>query len=172
MPTLKPINLEKPRTIIEFASAIGVSKSQVSTAFSGNGRISPETRRSILEAAQRMGFEPNPHAQRIKGRSSRMIGLFSLDRDLGTGSLKIHKIQSLLNEKGYEVPLYGYVGGGEWEVERQVEILDGLCRQKPAAIIYHGGSIKPEALEGLWQYQQSGGIVVRYGPEADVPCDQ
>jgi hypothetical protein len=41
-----------------------------------------------------------------------MIGIFSLERDLGTGALKIRKIQSLLNQSGYEVPLYGYEKGG------------------------------------------------------------
>ena len=38
-----------------FAKAVGVSAATVSRAFGGVGRISEETRRKVLEAAEKMG---------------------------------------------------------------------------------------------------------------------
>ena len=43
-------------TIQEFAEKTGVSIATISRAFSGNGRISPETRKRILEAAGKYGY--------------------------------------------------------------------------------------------------------------------
>ena len=43
-------------TIQEFAEKAGVSIATVSRAFTGNGRISPETRKRIFEIAQKYGY--------------------------------------------------------------------------------------------------------------------
>lgn len=43
----------------DVAKAAGVSQGLVSRAFSGNGRIAPETRARILEAAATIGWRPN-----------------------------------------------------------------------------------------------------------------
>ena len=43
-------------TIQEFAEKTGVSIATISRAFTGNGRISPETRKRILEAAGKYGY--------------------------------------------------------------------------------------------------------------------
>ena len=43
-------------TIQEFAEKTGVSIATVSRAFTGNGRISQETRKRILDSAQKYGY--------------------------------------------------------------------------------------------------------------------
>ncbi|MDR1643424.1 MAG: LacI family transcriptional regulator [Clostridiales bacterium] len=58
-------------TIDDIAGALGVSKTTVSRAISGNGRVSPETRRRVLEYMQEHDFHPNVIAQNLAaGRSS------------------------------------------------------------------------------------------------------
>lgn len=59
-----------------FARIAGVSTATVSRAFSGKGRIDPETRRTILELAQKQGFTPNIHARRLSSKESAMLGVF------------------------------------------------------------------------------------------------
>lgn len=59
-----------------FAQIAGVSIATVSRAFSGKGRIDPETRRKILELAEVKGFTPNVHARRLSSQESAMLGVF------------------------------------------------------------------------------------------------
>jgi DNA-binding LacI/PurR family transcriptional regulator len=59
-----------------FAKLVGVSIATVSRAFSGNGRISPETRQHILKMAEEKGFVPNVHARRLSSQESAILGIF------------------------------------------------------------------------------------------------
>lgn len=59
-----------------FAEIVGVSIATVSRAFSGNGRISSETKRHILKMAEEKGFTPNIHARRLSSQESAMLGIF------------------------------------------------------------------------------------------------
>jgi DNA-binding LacI/PurR family transcriptional regulator len=47
----------------DVAKAANVSQALVSRAFSGNGRIAPETRKRILEIAEQIGWQPNALAR-------------------------------------------------------------------------------------------------------------
>ena len=59
-----------------FARIAGVSIATVSRAFSGKGRIDPETKKSILALAEKKGFTPNIHARRLSSKESAMLGVF------------------------------------------------------------------------------------------------
>lgn len=59
-----------------FAKLAGVSIATVSRAFSGNGRINPETKRYILKMAEEKGFVPNVHARRLSCQESAILGIF------------------------------------------------------------------------------------------------
>ena len=65
----------KRATIADVATLAGVSKSTVSHTFSGKRPISPGTRQRVLEAAETLGYRPDPVAQRLAGgRSHPTIG--------------------------------------------------------------------------------------------------
>jgi len=53
----------------------GVSQSAVSRAFTPGARISPETRQKVLEAAQRLGYQPNAIARSLVTRQSGIVAL-------------------------------------------------------------------------------------------------
>lgn len=59
-----------------FARIAGVSIATVSRAFSGKGRIDPETKKAILALAEKKGFTPNIHARRLSSKESAMLGVF------------------------------------------------------------------------------------------------
>jgi DNA-binding LacI/PurR family transcriptional regulator len=153
----------RANTIYDLARATGLSKTTVSSALSGSGRISPATREVVLEAARRMQYEGNYYAQRLKKRCLRTIGLFSLDLDIGVETHKIKIIQRLLAGRGYDVPIYSYgsYGGGE-EVDQKA-LLSTLRRQRPQAIVCSLSGLEADTLQELARYVEEGGIVVCYG---------
>ncbi|SJN09231.1 Maltose regulon regulatory protein MalI (repressor for malXY) [Leucobacter sp. 7(1)] len=62
-------------TIVDIARALGVSKTAVSSALHGRGRVSEETRQRILAQAEQMGYVSNRAAQRLRGGRYGAIGL-------------------------------------------------------------------------------------------------
>jgi LacI family transcriptional regulator len=61
--------------IRELARLSGVSPATVSRALNDRAEVSPETRRRILEMAERLGYSPNQPARTLVRRRSDMIGL-------------------------------------------------------------------------------------------------
>ncbi len=60
----------------EFAARIGLSQTTVSRAMSGYPEVRPETRRRVLEAAEKLGYRPNISAQRLAtGRADDVVTL-------------------------------------------------------------------------------------------------
>ncbi len=163
----------KTATLDDLASAAGVSRALVSTALSGNGRVSPQTKAKILQTAQQMGFQINPHAQRLAaGRSHKMIGLFSLVLDFGVLTHKIKLIQERLTERGYDVPLYAYGGTGDKDFKRQDELIGKLCRQRPRAILCGTLKLTERTMTELERYRAEGGIVICFDFPVDLDADQ
>ena len=66
----------KHTTIIDIAKELGISKSTVSRALSGDTHnVKPETMRLINETATRMGYQRNEIAVNLRRQSSRSIGI-------------------------------------------------------------------------------------------------
>jgi LacI family transcriptional regulator len=59
----------------EFAARIGLSQTTVSRAMSGYPEVRPETRRRVLDAAERLGYRPNISAQRLATGRAGAIGI-------------------------------------------------------------------------------------------------
>ncbi len=62
-------------TIVDIARALGISKTAVSSALHGRGRVSEETRQRVLAQAEAMGYQSNRAAQRLRGGQHGAIGL-------------------------------------------------------------------------------------------------
>ncbi|WP_179400773.1 LacI family DNA-binding transcriptional regulator [Burkholderia guangdongensis] len=63
-------------TIVDLASALGLSKTTVSDALIGSGRVSEETRKRVADAAQAMGYVSNKAARSLRRRSMGAFGLY------------------------------------------------------------------------------------------------
>lgn len=68
--------MKKRIDIKTFAAALGVSTATVSRAFGGTGRISEETRRRVLEAAEKMGYYASFHARNLGKKHGGSIAFF------------------------------------------------------------------------------------------------
>jgi len=66
-------------TLTDVAARAGVSIGTASKALSGTGRMRPETRERVLEAAGALGFSPNQHAQSLHTGRSWTVGLMTTD---------------------------------------------------------------------------------------------
>lgn len=66
---------DKPIDITQIAQALGVSKTTVSRAISGNGRISAATRQRVLDYVKEHNYTPSMMARRLVKRCSYNISL-------------------------------------------------------------------------------------------------
>ncbi|SEE91293.1 substrate-binding domain-containing protein [Ruania alba] len=64
-------------TIVDVAEAAGVSLSTASKALNGRDRVDPNTRRRVQETAERIGYRPNPRAQRLRTGRSQAVALIT-----------------------------------------------------------------------------------------------
>ncbi len=66
-------------TIRDVAAAAGVSIGTASKALNEQGRLRPETRRRVADAAERLGFAPNVLARGLLGGRTYTVGLITTD---------------------------------------------------------------------------------------------
>ncbi|MFF2382458.1 LacI family DNA-binding transcriptional regulator [Streptomyces sp. NPDC058108] len=71
-PTARP-------TLSDVAARAGVSVGTASKALSGNGRMRPETRQRVLDAAEQLRFQPNEQARSLLAGRSWTVGLVTTD---------------------------------------------------------------------------------------------
>jgi LacI family transcriptional regulator len=117
-------------TIRDVAKAAGVSITTVSRALNGYTDVRPQTRKRILEIAQRMNYRPNQVARSLVMNRTRTVGLlvsdFNKDRsgqhflmDVLTG------VHDALAERGYDIHLVSTTTAQQ----RLVSYLD-FCRER------------------------------------------
>ncbi|MER7521204.1 LacI family DNA-binding transcriptional regulator [Streptomyces sp. NPDC126499] len=67
----------RPPTIADVATAAGVSRTTVSHALNGLGKVDPRTRERIKKVAAELGYRPNLRAQRLRRGRAQAIALAS-----------------------------------------------------------------------------------------------
>lgn len=76
-------NCEKKVTINDIAAELGCSKSTVSRAISGNGRISKEVCEKVMDCCEKYGYKPNGIAKSLAQSKTYNIGVvLPADQDL------------------------------------------------------------------------------------------
>jgi LacI family transcriptional regulator len=92
-------------TIKDIAKALGLSTSTVSRALRGSYEISPETKKLVLEYAEKINYRPNPIALSLKERRSRSIGVVVTEIANNFFSQAINGIESIAYNRGYHVTI-------------------------------------------------------------------
>ncbi len=90
-------------TIKDIAKALGLSTSTVSRALRDSYEISPETKKLVLEYAEKNNYQPNPIALSLKERRSRSIGVIVCEIANSFFSQVINGIESIAYNHGYNV---------------------------------------------------------------------
>lgn len=97
------------RGISRLAHELGISIGTVSRALNDKPGVNPETRRRVLEAAQRLGYEPNQAARTLAQGKTQSIG-FMIDLDPDTAAAGdsffvgvFEGVQSVLEPNGLDL---------------------------------------------------------------------
>jgi LacI family transcriptional regulator len=90
-------------TIKDIAKALNFSTSTVSRALRGSYEISDETKKLVLEYAEKINYRPNPIALSLKERRSRAIGVVVSEIANNFFSQAINGIESIAYNRGYHV---------------------------------------------------------------------
>lgn len=93
-------------TIKDIAKALNLSTSTVSRALRGSYEISPETKKVVLEYAERINYRPNPIALSLKENRSRSIGVIVPEIDNPFFSQAINGIETIIYNRGYHVLIF------------------------------------------------------------------
>jgi LacI family transcriptional regulator len=94
---------DRPATLRDVASAAGVHPATASRALNPGTRllVSEETARRVIEAADRLGYRPNPVARSLRTRRSDTIGVLIPDLSSPLFPPMIRGIEDRLAEHGY-----------------------------------------------------------------------
>ena len=96
--------MSKPRvTIKDLAKELKISTSTVSRALCDKWDVNPETRKAVLELAEKWNYKPNPISLSLKQSQSMFIGVIVPEFVNSFFSEVIMGIQSVLNPEGYHV---------------------------------------------------------------------
>ncbi|MDT3401902.1 LacI family DNA-binding transcriptional regulator [Mucilaginibacter terrae] len=93
----------KSYTIKDIAKALGLSTSTVSRALNGSYEIGAETKKLVLEYAEKVNYRPNPIALSLKEQRSRSIGVVVCEVANNYFSQAINGIESIAYSSGYHV---------------------------------------------------------------------
>src|SRR6476620_586477 len=110
-------------TIKDIAKALNFSTSTVSRALRGSYEISSETRKLVMEYAEKINYRPNPIALSLKERRSRAIGVVVSEIANTFFSEAINGIESIAYNRGYHV----IISQSHESYERESVIVDHLA---------------------------------------------
>ncbi len=121
-------------TIVELASALGLSKSTVSRAFRDNQDINPRTKERILEKAKELGFSPNLYASNLRGSKSQTIAIIIPEFGNKFFSQAIKGIEWVARSNGYHVLIYVT----DHNAVKEAEIIQTLVNGRVDGVIMSG----------------------------------
>lgn len=164
---------KKSLTIVDVAQMLGVSKSTVSAAFTGNGTIAPERRDAVRRAAIELGYRPNPNAQRLVHQlQDNTVALVTSYLDLDVRTQKLQLLQRILSERGYNASIHA-LGDVISSVSEDPEVvIRNLRRLRPLGIVCNQWELNPTSREELKRFCDEGGSLVYYDVPLDLECDQ
>ena len=119
-------------TIKDIAKALNFSTSTVSRALRGSYEISDETKKLVLEYAEKINYRPNPIALSLKERRSRAIGVVVSEIANNFFSQAINGIESIAYNRGYHVII---TQSHESEEREKVNVLHHASRSVDGLLI-------------------------------------
>jgi LacI family transcriptional regulator len=90
----------------QIAKELGVSVSTVSRALSDSYEISEELKKKINDYAEKIKYQPNPHARSLRSSTTKNIAVLVPDISNYFFSLSLKGIESVVHEKGYNLMIY------------------------------------------------------------------
>ncbi|HBG86818.1 MAG TPA: LacI family transcriptional regulator, partial [Marinilabiliaceae bacterium] len=90
-------------TIIDIATALGITPSTVSRALTGSSRVSEATRQKVQEKAEELGYRTNVVASSLRRGRSDTVGMLVPRINRNFFSHVISAVEEVLNPAGYNL---------------------------------------------------------------------
>lgn len=121
----------KPRiTIKDIAKALNLSTSTVSRALADRWDVNPETRKAVVELAEKLNYRPNPISLNLKQQQTFTIGLVIPEFINSFFPEVIMGIHSVLEPKGYQLLISQSNESAETELKNlkalEAKMVDGF----------------------------------------------
>jgi LacI family transcriptional regulator len=94
---------KKKTTIYDIAKKLEITASTVSRALQDHPRISDATKKSVIEMAEKLNYQPNSIATALRKGESNIIGVIIPMADRNFFASIIRGIEELVNQSGYRV---------------------------------------------------------------------
>ena len=89
-------------TIYDISQKAGVSIATVSRVLNGSDKVSPKTRKKVLDVMQQYSYTPNAFARGLGLNSSNTIGIMCADSSDLYLAKAVYYLEQFLREKGYD----------------------------------------------------------------------
>jgi LacI family transcriptional regulator, sucrose operon repressor len=136
------------KTISDIAQLSGVAKSTVSRYLNG-GSVSDATKKKIERVIKETGYIPNTFAQSLKAKKPNIIGTIVPRLDSYATSQTLIGIDEELRKLNYQM----LISNTSQDLEREIENIYTMARQKVAGIILLATQITDTHLEAFEQLQ-------------------
>lgn len=131
--------VKRTATIHDVARQAGVSSSTVSKILNNVKRFPPETESRVFQAAERIGYIPNPHAKSVVTGKSHVIGVKILDITNPYFANVVKGIQKHAYSRGYSI----IVADSQEDPATEIETIHQLAHRSDGLIL--AGSRLPTA---------------------------
>lgn len=149
-------------TIKDIAKALNISKSTVARAFKDAADVSSETKRRVLEYAEKIQYRPSPAALNLKQGQSLSIGVVVSEVANTFFSEAIDGIESVAFNKGYSVII---TQSHESEQREKANVID-LCNHSIEGLLISLSSLTSD-LSHLKEWQRKGLPIVLFDKITD-----
>ncbi|XJZ27246.1 LacI family DNA-binding transcriptional regulator [Bacillota bacterium Lsc_1132] len=136
------------KTISDIAQLSGVAKSTVSRYLNG-GSVSEATKKKIERVIKETGYIPNTFAQSLKAKKPNIIGTIVPRLDSFATSQTLIGIDEQLRKLNYQM----LIANTSQDLEREIENIYSMARQKVAGIILLATQITDAHLQAFHQLQ-------------------
>ena len=132
-------------TIQDIANEAKVSKATVSRVLNNSSVVHPEKRKAIMEATERLGFQPNVVARSLASGRSMTIGV--LTQNIGSPFYDAisQGVIAGFGGTGYS-PIFV---DGRWQPDAEVEAIQALLGRRVDGLVLIGGDIEADHLAQL-----------------------
>ena len=116
--------MKRAPTLNDVAKAAKVSRSLASLVFQESPKVSEQSRKAVLKAAEKLGYHPNESARRLKSASTKSIGVVLTDIHNPYYAQIFYGIESAGIESEYKL-LIGNSGFQSDDLNQRAQILKG-----------------------------------------------
>ena len=123
-------------TIYDISQKAGVSIATVSRVLNGSDKVSPKTRKKVLDVMEKYAYTPNAFARGLGLSTSHPVGILCADSSDLYLAKAVYYLEQMLRSKGYDSILCccGY------ELENRVKSVNLLLSKKVDSIIFVGSN--------------------------------